>query len=554
MGVVFEAEDLKLGRHVALKMLAGSSADPVGLERFWREARTASALNHPGICTLYEINDSEMQPFLVMEMLEGDSLDRLYRGQAMPMGKLIELGVQVADALDTAHRKGILHRDIKPGNIFLTVNGQAKILDFGLARFESTAEESEAATRARHMLTTPGSALGTIAYMSPEQARGEMLDVRSDIFSLGVVLYEMGTGRHPFEGTTTAVVFDKLLNYHPTAPLSLNDQMSAEFEVILNKALEKDRDLRYQSAADVRADLKRLQRGISPGRTFGAMPSIPANPYEGMTRVSSGPQPPAPAGSGAISASAAQLSSAGGAPAAVKTAGSADTGAAPAPKPSETLIRPASASSPAPAAPRVSVVPARSSVSPPPRRSTDSRSSSAPSIGSVSAARRATSGEKTQSSKDLLVGGAVIAIAVVLIIAGGVWGRVTHENDPGAGVGVPVAASGPVTPNNPDGIVPDRSQAGTGQGSSFAPVSFTARHLHTSGGSCTGTLQLTATRLIYTSSSHKLNVTRAQVHWIDGESVIEPSGQRWRFAIVGMTPAQAHAELEKWYAAAPVQP
>ncbi|MGC2619834.1 MAG: serine/threonine-protein kinase, partial [Acidobacteriaceae bacterium] len=287
MGVVYEAEDMKLGRHVALKMLSGA-ADPGALERFWREARAASALNHPGICTLFEINESESQPFLVMELLEGQSLDRLYGGKAVPLPRLIELGMPIADALDAAHRKGILHRDIKPANIFITTGGQTKILDFGLARFEDPASNDTAATgiSARNMLTTPGSTLGTIAYMSPEQARGEALDQRSDIFSLGVVLYELATGKHPFEGTTTAVVFDKLLNYVPAAPVSLNHELPPEFEAILNKALEKDRDVRYQSAADLRADLRRLQRISSSSRIMASSVAIPAaSSYPGMTRA-----------------------------------------------------------------------------------------------------------------------------------------------------------------------------------------------------------------------------------------------------------------------------
>ncbi|HET7346683.1 MAG TPA: serine/threonine-protein kinase, partial [Acidobacteriaceae bacterium] len=221
MGVVYEAEDLKLGRHVALKVLSATE-EPAALERFWREARAASALNHPGICTLYELNESEQQPFLVMELLEGQSLDQLYSGQAVPLNRLIDLGIQIADALDAAHHKGILHRDIKPGNLFVTTTGQVKILDFGLARFEDSASTTtDVGVSARHMITAPGSTLGTIAYMSPEQARGEQVDLRSDIFSLGVVLYEMATGRHPFNGTTTAVVFDKLLNYIPPTPVSL---------------------------------------------------------------------------------------------------------------------------------------------------------------------------------------------------------------------------------------------------------------------------------------------------------------------------------------------
>jgi non-specific serine/threonine protein kinase len=274
MGVVYEAEDQKLGRSVAIKLLPETTRrDPAALERFWREARTASSLNHPGICTIHELNESGDQPFIVMELLEGQSLDKLYYRRSMPYPRLLDLGVQVADALDAAHRKGILHRDIKPGNIFLSPSGQVKILDFGLAKIEEeyaapgmAAGDSGNPTLAEpHDLTSPGAAVGTIAYMSPEQARGEPLDPRSDVFSLGVVFYELATGQHPFSGTTTAVTFDRILNYAPTAPVSLNHELPPEFEETLNKTLEKDRELRLQSAAELRADLKRLQRKSSGG-------------------------------------------------------------------------------------------------------------------------------------------------------------------------------------------------------------------------------------------------------------------------------------------------
>jgi serine/threonine protein kinase len=279
MGVVYEAEDQKLGRSVAIKMLPEATrSDPVAMERFWREARAASSLNHPGICTIHELNESGDQPFIVMELLEGQSLDKLAYGRAMPFPKLLDFGVQVADALAAAHRKGILHRDIKPGNIFVSPSGQAKILDFGLAKFED-ADSSLASTRGddgnetvvagvppRQPLTSPGSAFGTIAYMSPEQARGEVLDARSDVFSLGVVLYELATGQHPFIGATTAVTFDRILNAAPTAPSSVNPELPLEFERVLNEALEKDREIRCQSAAELRVDLKRLQRKSSDGQ------------------------------------------------------------------------------------------------------------------------------------------------------------------------------------------------------------------------------------------------------------------------------------------------
>ena len=279
MGVVYEAVDQKLGRHVAVKLLANAAdtsitrdSDPA-LERFWREARAASSLNHPGICIIHELDETAAPPFLVLELLEGSSLEKLYRGHAMPYPKLVAMGIQLADALDAAHRKGILHRDIKPANIFITSSGQAKLLDFGLAKLDEARVGSDASTAAIP-LTDPGSAVGTVAYMSPEQARGDPLDLRSDLFSLGVVLYEMATGQHPFSGSTTAVVFDRILNHPPPPPISLNAELPAEFENILNKMLEKDRELRCQSAAELRADLKRLQRKSSSGSV--AIPTGPA--------------------------------------------------------------------------------------------------------------------------------------------------------------------------------------------------------------------------------------------------------------------------------------
>ena len=280
MGVVYEAEDQKLGRSVAIKMLPEATRqDPAALERFSREARAASSLNHAGICTIYELNESGDQPLIVMELLEGQSLDKIYSRRPMPYPKLLDFGVQVADALDAAHRKGILHRDIKPGNIFLSPSGQVKILDFGLAKLEEgyttpgSARAPNATQTLHELLTSPGLAIGTIAYMSPEQARGEPLDPRSDVFSLGVVLYELATGQHPFTGSTTAVTFDRILNHAPTAPISLNPELPVELEATLNKTLEKDRELRCQSAAELRADLRRLQRKSSGG--FGGRASGP---------------------------------------------------------------------------------------------------------------------------------------------------------------------------------------------------------------------------------------------------------------------------------------
>jgi eukaryotic-like serine/threonine-protein kinase len=303
MGVVYEAEDQKLGRSVAIKLLPEATRrDPAALERFWREARTASSLNHAGICTIYELNESGDQPFIVMELLEGQSLDKAHFRRPMPYPKLLDFGVQVADALDAAHRKGILHRDIKPGNIFLSPSGQVKILDFGLAKLEAgqtspngangdKANATIAGPFPQDLLTSPGAAVGTIAYMSPEQARGETLDARSDVFSLGVVLYELATGQHPFSGSTTAVTFDRILNYAPTAPISLNPQLPVELEETLNKTLEKDRELRCQSSAELRADLKRLQRKSSGGSS--ARPS-------GMVGGTSVGSSPSSSGSGRL--------------------------------------------------------------------------------------------------------------------------------------------------------------------------------------------------------------------------------------------------------------
>jgi len=529
MGIVYEAEDLRLGRHVAVKLIGGSSApDPAALDRFWREARIASALNHPGICTIYEIDEADGRPFLAMELLDGQPLDRLYAGHPAPPQDLVEIGIQLTDALDAAHHKGILHRDIKPANIFVTASGQARILDFGLARIEAAADAdtTSAGISERDRLTRSGVTLGTVAYMSPEQARGESLDARSDLFSLGVVLYEIATASHPFSGTTSAVVFDKLLNYNPPSPLSLNHDLPPEVETILNKALEKDRELRYQSAAGFRADLRRLQRSFS-GIHATAPQLAPAASYPGMTRA--GSAQPVPSSDPAAAPAPLQLVPAPPArrfrPAwflggllALLVMASAIAGI-------QYFARRKSAiavTNPAPAPSSGTAV------------ATKSPSSSIPQVSSAAAAEPAPAGGKPAAP----------------------------AQKPSAGLPEPGASpsqsaeSQPATPtaSSTSSFAADAGTPATRpafQRAYAAAPSLQAHHMHFFGGFCVGTLQFTPDTISFRSPVHSFSLTRDRIRAIEHDAIVEADGRRWRFEIPGRTGPQVHAILVRWFHAVP---